>query len=300
MRKSAFQNQRGTPEYIKHGYLPQDKHGWSVTITLEYAYDDWCIAQVAKKLGKMDDYTLFMKRAASYRQLFDKASGFMRAKNSNGKFMEPFDPLMSEHGFDGQYVEGTAWQHSFFVPHDVNGLADLYGGKAMLVKKLDELFSAESVLLGENVSMDVSGLIGQYAHGNEPSHHIIYMYTALGYPAKAAEKIKLVTDSLYKNGPEGLSGNDDCGQMSAWYVWAALGMYPMNPAGGEYMFGYPLADAATLQLPNGRVLEITVKKLSQIGKQGLTAVTLNGKKLPLTSIHHRQLLQGGRLAMTVY
>jgi predicted alpha-1,2-mannosidase len=299
MRKSAFQNQRGTPDYIKYGYLPQDKHGWSVTITLEYAYDDWCIAQVAKKLGRLDDYKLFMQRALSYQPLFDKASGFMRAKDSNGKFMEPFDPLMSEHGFDGQYVEGTAWQHSFFVPHDVKGLAGLYGGKAMLAKKLDELFSAESVLHGENVSMDVSGLIGQYAHGNEPSHHIIYMYTALGYPAKAAEKIKLVTDSLYKNGPEGLSGNDDCGQMSAWYVWTALGMYPMNPAGGEYVFGYPLIDKATLQLPNKKQLHIRVTRRRGNQAPGIASVQLNGRALPVRSLTHAQLLQGGVLVMVV-
>lgn len=169
MRKSAFQNQRGTPDYIKYGYLPQDKHGWSVTITLEYAFDDWCIAQVAKKLGKADDYNLFMQRAMSYKNLFDTQSGFMRSKNSEGKFIEPFDPLLSEHGFDGQYIEGTAWQHSFFVPHDVSGFATLFGGKGKLKEKLDELFTAPSELHGENVSADVTGLIGQYAHGNKPA-----------------------------------------------------------------------------------------------------------------------------------
>ena len=135
MLKSAYQNIRGTTDYIKYGYLPQDKHGWSVTITLEYAFDDWCIAQVAKKLGKQNDYNRFMKRAMSYKNLFDKKTGFMRAKDSMSKFIEPFDPLLSEHGFEGQYVEGTAWQHSFFVPQDVNGLATLYGGKQNLIKK---------------------------------------------------------------------------------------------------------------------------------------------------------------------
>ncbi|MBC7890109.1 MAG: glycoside hydrolase family 92 protein [Ferruginibacter sp.] len=300
MRKSAFQNQRGVPDYIRFGYVPQDKHGWSVTMTLEYAYDDWCIAQVAKKLGKVSDYNLFMKRSMSYKKLFDRNTGFMRAKNSNGKFIEPFDPLLSEHGFEGQYVEGTAWQHSFFVPHDINGLAVLYGGKEKLVKKLDQLFTAPSELHGENVSADVSGLIGQYAHGNEPSHHIIYMYTLLGHPEKAAKWLKVVADSIYKTGPDGLSGNDDCGQMSAWYVWSSLGMYPMNPASGEYVFGYPLVDNAIIQLPNKKQLRLQVNKLYQTGRDGIASIEFNGKKIPITIISHGQLLQGGKLIINVY
>ena len=301
MLKSADQKQRGTPDYIRYGYLPQDKEAWSVTVTLEYAYDDWCIAQVAKKLGKMDDYARFTKRAMSYKNLFDATTGFMRAKNSLGKFIEPFDPLLSEHGFDGQYVEGTAWQHSFFVPHDVSGLGKLYGGEHKLVKKLDELFSAASTLHGENVSADVSGLIGQYAHGNEPSHHIIYMYTMLGYPQKAAEKIKLVTDSLYKTGPEGLSGNDDCGQMSAWLVWTALGMYPMNPASGQYVFGYPLVESARIQLPGRKILLIKVNKIKKQGEpRRICQVFFNGKEIPVTSISHDALLKGGLLQLNIY
>jgi len=301
MLKSANQQQRGTQDYIRFGYLPQDKQGWSVTVTLEYAYDDWCIAQVAKKIGKQNDYNLFMKRAMSYKNLFDKNTGFMRAKDSTGKFIEPFDPLLSEHGFDGQYVEGTAWQHSFFVPHDVNGLANLYGGKEKLVNKLDDLFNAPSILHGENASADVSGLIGQYAHGNEPSHHIIYMYTALGQPEKAAAKIKLVVDSLYKNGPDGLSGNDDCGQMSAWLVWTTLGMYPMNPASGEYVFGYPLVDVATIQLPNKKTLLIKVNKIKKQGEVSrIYKIKLNGKLIPVLSISHKEMMGGGILEIEVY
>jgi predicted alpha-1,2-mannosidase len=301
MRKSAFQNQRGTPEYIRYGYLPQDKHGWSVTITLEYAYDDWCIAQVAKKLGKTEDYKLFSNRAMSYKQLFDKTTGFMRAKDSTGKFMEPFDPLLSEHGFDGEYVEGTAWQHSFFVPHNVQGLAALYGGKEKLVAKLDQLFTAPSELHGPNVSADVSGLIGQYAHGNEPSHHIIYMYTVLGHPEKAAKWLKVVADSIYKSGPDGLSGNDDCGQMIAWYIWSSLGMYPMNPAGGEYVFGYPLVNKAAIQLPNNKTLRILVNRIKKANESAsIFKVRFNGKAIPVLSISHAQLMQGGVLQMDVY
>ena len=300
MRKSAFQNQRGTPDYIRFGYLPQDKHGWSVTMTLEYAYDDWCIAQVAKKLGRADDYNLFMKRSMSYKTLFDTETGFMRAKDSMGKFIEPFDPLLSEHGFEGQYVEGTAWQHSFFVPHDVKGLASLHGGKENLVNKLDQLFTAPSELHGANVSADVSGLIGQYAHGNEPSHHIIYMYTALGHPEKAAKWIKVVTDSIYKTGPDGLSGNDDCGQMSAWYIWTCLGMYPMNPASGEYVFGYPLIKKASIRLPNNKQLLIHVKKVKGKNKEGIASVYFNGNSLPITFFTHKQFLQGGKLVINIY
>ncbi len=300
MLKSAYQNVRGTTDYIKYGYLPQDKHGWSVTITLEYAFDDWCIAQVAKKMGKMGDYKLFMQRAMSYQQLFDASTGFFRSKNSDGKFIEPFDPLLSEHGFEGQYIEGTAWQHSFFVPHDINGFATLMGGKEKLVARLDKLFTAPSELHGENVSADVTGLIGQYAHGNEPSHHIIYMYTALGYPEKAAKWLKIVADSMYKTGPDGLVGNDDCGQMSAWYIWSCLGMYPMNPASGEYIFGYPLITSATIQLPDKKQLQIQVKNLNRYDKEGIASITFNGKTILVKSITHQQLLTGGKMIITVY
>ena len=299
MLKSANQNQRGTQDYIRFGYLPQDKHGWSVTMTLEYAFDDWCIAQVAKRLGKMDDYKTFMKRSLSYQKLFDPSTGFMRAKDSTGKFVEPFDPLLSEHGFEGQYIEGTAWQHSFFVPHDVAGLAKLYGGKEALTRKLDTLFSTTSELHGENVSADVTGLLGQYAHGNEPSHHIIYMYTALGQPQKAATQILRVVDSMYQLGPNGLIGNDDCGQMSAWLVWTSLGMYPMNPVSGDYVFGYPLVNAASIQLPNGKKLLVKANKLKNGVGARIQKVLFNGKQLN-ASISHIELLKGGKLDYYIY
>jgi predicted alpha-1,2-mannosidase len=297
MKKSAYQKIRGTPAYIQYGYVPQDKHGWSVTMTLEYAFDDWCIAQVAKKLNQISDYNLFMQRAQSYKVLFDSSTGFMRAKDSNGKFIEPFDPLLSEHGFDGQYIEGTAWQHSFFVPHDVEGLAKLYGGKENLVKKLDDLFMAPSELHGENTSADVSGLIGQYAHGNEPSHHIIYMYTALGHPQKTAKWVKVVTDSMYKTGPDGLTGNDDCGQMSAWYIWSALGMYPMNPSAGQYVFGLPLIKNASITLPNKKILTIQTieNKSTKLSEKYVSSVYLNNRKLTNGFITHQEILEGGIL-----
>jgi predicted alpha-1,2-mannosidase len=301
MLASANQKQRGTQDFIKYGYIPQDKHGWSVTYTLEYAFDDWCIAQVAKKLGKQKDYEIFSKRALAYQKLFDNKTGFMRAKNSDGIFVEPFDPLFSEHGFDGQYVEGTAWQHSFFVPHAVEDLAKLYGGNKKLAEKLDQLFTASSELHGKDVSADISGLIGQYAHGNEPSHHIIYMYTALGYPEKAAKWLKVVTDSMYKTGPNGLIGNDDCGQMSAWYIWTVLGMYPMNPADGKYVFGIPMIEKASIKLPSGKTLEIRVNKIKKPEEAArIYKITFNGKNMPLVSIKHEEILKGGLLVTYVY
>jgi predicted alpha-1,2-mannosidase len=299
MKKSANQQQRGTPDFIRFGYIPQEKHGWSVTYTLEYAFDDWCIAQVAAKLNRTEDHAYYMKRAMNYKNLFDPKTGFMRAKDSSGRFIEPFDPLISEHGFEGQYIEGTAWQHSFFVPHDIEGFAALHGGKAQLVKKIDELFASPSILKGDNVSVDVTGLIGQYAHGNEPSHHIIYMYTLLGRPDLAAKWVGRVSDSMYKTGPDGLIGNDDCGQMSAWYVWSCLGMYPLNPVAGEYVFGVPLVDKATIRLGEKKQLSITVIRRSGGAAKGIVAVKLNGRRIPVRSISHQQLLQGGRLVLTV-
>lgn len=296
MKASAMQNVRATDAYRQLGYVPQDKHGWSVTMTLEYAYDDWCIAQVAKKLGFAEDAALFEKRAAGYKHLFDKQTGFFRAKKSDGSWVEPFDPYYSEHGFEGMYIEGTAWQHTFFVPHAVNAYADLLGGKNKLIEKLDSLFTTTSVMHGDNVSNDISGLIGQYAHGNEPSHHIAYMYAALGQPQKTAQRVRQILTTLYSDKTDGLSGNEDCGQMSAWYVWSALGLYPMNPSSGEYVFGSPLINKATIALPNGKTLQVLVKNNSEKNITVRQAV-LNGKPILQHFITHQQLLQGGILVL---
>ncbi len=191
------------------------------------------------------------------------------------------------------------WHLLKLGPQDVAGLARLYGGKEKLIEKLDTLFSTTSDLHGENVSADVTGLLGQYAHGNEPSHHIIYMYTALGQPQKAAKQILRVVDSMYQLGPDGLIGNDDCGQMSAWLVWTALGMYPMNPASGEYVFGYPLVKEATVLLPNGRKLLVTTTKLKGKPDAGIQKILLNGKQLN-SSIKHSDLLKGGKLEYFIF
>jgi len=295
MVRSAYQDIRGVPDYIKYGYLPQDKAGGSVTITLEYAFDDWCIAQVARKLGKTADYATFMDRAKSYVRLFDAETGFMRAKNSDGKFVSPFDPFWSEHDFDkSQYIEGNAWQHSFFVPHDVAGLAKLHGGNDALSAKLDELFNAPSKMRGENISPDVSGFIGQYAHGNEPSHHIAYMYAYIGQPWKTQEKVRLIVDSMYHDQPGGYAGNEDAGQMSAWAVWSIAGLYPANPASGEYIFGSPLADEITFYLAGDR--PFTIRALNNsTGNPYIQSITLNGRPYEKTYIKHEELVKGGEL-----
>jgi len=295
MRASAFQEVRGTPEYIKYGYLPQNKEGHSVTKTVEYGYDDWCIAQVAKKLGKMDDYALFMKRGDAYKLLFDKGTGFIRGKNSNGKWVEPFDPLLTSTEQSSMYEEGNAWQYTFFVPHDVRGLAAQMGGNDQLVKKLDALFETESPKdKGANAPPDVSGLIGQYAHGNEPSHHIAYMYSFVGQPWKTQERVRFILDSMYHAAPDGYAGNEDCGQMSAWAVWSMMGFYPANPATGEYVFGSPMFDEVTMQLPDNKEMTIRAKNTSKYNMY-IQSVTLNGKPYSKTYIDHATLLKGGVL-----
>src|SRR5699024_6267861 len=248
------------PAYIEYGYVPQDVNGGSVTKTLEYAFDDYCIALTAKKLGKDDVYETFIKRAKNYTHHFDSASGFMRAKYKNGKFVEPFDPFYSEHDFDkSQYIEGNAWQHSFFVPHDVRGLAKLFPEKDGLSKMLDELFVAPSIMRGENISPDASGFIGQYAHGNEPSHQIAYMYAFIGEHWKTQQRVRQIIDTSYDDAPDGYAGNEDAGQISAWGVWSMIGMYPENPVGGEYVLGSPTLDKAVVTMPNGKKFTIKVK-----------------------------------------
>lgn len=299
MLKSAHQEIRGVPAYIEYGYLPQDIAGGSVTITLEYAFDDYCIAQVAKKLGKTADYETFMRRAGAYEHLFDPETGFMRAKNTDGHFVEPFDPFWSEHDFDkSQYIEGNAWQHSFFVPHDVRGLAALYPDKDGLSKKLDELFVASSRTTGEFVSPDISGFIGQYAHGNEPSHQIAYLYAYIGEAWKTQEKVRTIIDSMYHDRPDGYAGNEDVGQMSAWAVWSIAGLYPVSPIGGEYVFGSPMVDEVTFNMAFGQPFTIKAINNSEQNKY-IQSITLNGKPYHNTYIMHSDMQAGGELVFTM-
>lgn len=299
MKKSAMQQIRGTDLYRQYGYVPQDKYGSSVTVTLEYAFDDWCIAQVAKKLGRQDEYAAFMKRAASWKNVFDTSIGFARAKNSDGSWVTPFDPYYSEHDADkAMFTEGNSWQHSWFVPQDVYGLIQAHGGDAPFVTKLDSLFTVSSELKGANTSPDISGLIGQYAHGNEPSHHIAYLYNYAGQPYKTAERVRYITRNLYTDQPDGLCGNEDCGQMSAWYVFSALGFYPVNAASGEYVIGAPLMQAASIQLPGNKTFRLVAKGLSEKNIY-VQKATLNGKPYSKSYIKHADVVKGGELVLTM-
>jgi predicted alpha-1,2-mannosidase len=296
MKKSSMQTIRGTDSYREYGYLPHDKHTENVTITLEYAFDDWCIAAVAKHLGREEEYLYYAKRAYSYKNIFDASTGFFRPKLSDGKWATPFDPFRSEYGVN-PYTEGNAWQHTFFVPHDVAGLAKLYGGSSALIKKLDSLFTIHSIITGKAVP-DISGLIGQYAHGNEPSHHIAYMYAYLGQPWKTADWVREIMSKLYTHQPDGLCGNEDCGQMSAWYIFSALGFYPCNPVTGEYVFGSPLIDEAVISMPGQVNFKIVVKNNSQKNKY-VQMVTLNKKSYSKSFITHQDMAKGGTLEITM-
>ncbi|MCB0584662.1 MAG: GH92 family glycosyl hydrolase, partial [Phaeodactylibacter sp.] len=298
MLKSAAQDIRGTNFYREYGYIPADKDSYSVTKTLEYAYDDWCIAQVAKKLGKQEDYERFMDRSRSYKALFDPETKFMRGRNADGSWVEPFDPFYSEHGAEGVYIEGTAWQHSWFVPQDVEGLIALFGSEEAFVEHLDATFSASSELRGENVSADISGLIGQYAHGNEPSHHIAYLYNYAGQPAKTQDRVRQIMETMYTTAVDGLSGNEDCGQMSAWYVFSALGFYPVNPADGRYIIGSPLVKEAAIKVGEGRTFRIVAENNSVENKY-VKSVSLNGEELDRLYITHEELMKGGELRLVM-
>ncbi|POY35021.1 alpha-mannosidase [Solitalea longa] len=298
MKASSMQNIRGTDAYRQYKYLPQDKKDESVTITLEYAYDDWCIAQVAQKLGKTDDYNTYMSRAGYYANLFDKSTGFMRAKNSDGQWVPNFDPYFSEHGAKSQYTEGNAWQHSWFVPHDPQGLINLFGSKEAFVAKLDSLFTVSSEMTGANKSPDVSGFIGQYAHGNEPSHHIAYLYNYAGQPWKSQARVREILRTMYTAKPDGLSGNEDCGQMSAWYVLSSMGIYPVNPASGVYVFGSPILNSAKINLGNGRTFAINAVNNSKENIY-IQSASLNGKPYNKTYITHSDMLKGGVLVFTM-
>lgn len=299
MKKSAMQNIRGTDVYRQYGYVPQDKYGSSVTVTLEYAYDDWCIAQVAHKLGNTADYNTFMQRSASWKNLFDSSIGFARAKNSDGKWVVPFDPYYSEHDADkAMFTEGNSWQHSWFVPQDVYGLIQAHGGEKPFVTKLDSLFTVSSELKGEHTSPDISGLVGQYAHGNEPSHHIAYLYSFAGVPAKTAERVKYITSHLYTDKTDGLCGNEDCGQMSAWYVFSAMGFYPANASSGEYVFGTPLMQSTSIQLPGNKTFRIVAKGLTDKNIY-IQKATLNGKPYTKSFIKHADIVKGGELVLVM-
>ena len=297
MKRSAAQNIRGTEPYRNFGFIPADRLQESVTYTLEYAFDDWCLAQTAIRLGKPADYVDFNKRAQFWKNLFDPKTGFFRAKNYTGKWAEPFDPYESNGGAGHPYTEGNAWQHSFFVPHDIQGLRKSFLQENGLEDKLDSLFTTTKKITGD-APPDVSGFIGQYAHGNEPSHHIAYMYAYLQKPWKTAYRVREIMNKFYTNKPDGLVGNEDCGQMSAWYVFSALGFYPVNPASSEYVIGSPMVAQSIILVPNGKTFRVNT--VNNSGKNVyIQSATLNGKPYTKMYITHQNIMNGGILQLTM-
>jgi predicted alpha-1,2-mannosidase len=295
MKATMMQDERGLNFYKQYGYIPYNLLDESVTITLEYAYDDWCVAQMAKALGKQADYEFFYNRSKAYQHLFDSKTGFMRGKSNDGKsWNEPFDPKHSNHREHTDYTEGNAWQHSWFVPQNVDDFVALHGSNEIFTKRLEQLFTESSEITGNNVSADISGLIGQYAHGNEPSHHIAYMFNHAKQPWRTQYWVRHILDTQYNTTPNGLSGNEDCGQMSAWYVFSSMGLYPMNPASGEYEIGSPIFEKATINLQGGKTFVIEAENVSAKNFY-IQSATLNGIEFNQTSISHKQLLQGGTL-----
>ncbi|PUZ22999.1 alpha-mannosidase [Chitinophaga parva] len=296
MKHSAMQDGSGVKELKQFGYIPFDRYNKSVSTALEYCYDDWCIARMAKDLGRNDDYDYFMKRAMSYKTYFDRDYKLMNGFSSTGKFRRPFDPLFASYG-QSDWVEGNAWQYSFFVPHDIPGLINLHGGNQNFEQALDTLFGMVAKPQGNDMPVDISGLIGQYAHGNEPSHHIAYLYNYIGKPWKTQEKLHQIMSTLYTDQPDGLSGNDDCGQMSAWYVFSAMGIYPVNPASGVYVFGEPMVTEAAIKIKD-KVFTMKATGLSDKNIY-IQSVKLNGNDYHKLYITHQEVLDGASLEFTM-
>jgi predicted alpha-1,2-mannosidase len=294
MKQSAMLDERGLEWYKEYGFIPYDKDPGHETVakTLEYALADWCVAQVAASLGDSGGEELFTERSKAYVHLFDPAKGFLRALSSTGAFREPFSPFRSSHRED-DYTEGNAWQYTWLVPHDIPGLMELFGGKEPFLTKLDSLFVVEGDL-GEDASPDISGLIGQYAHGNEPSHHIAYMYAFAGQPEKTAAHVRRILTTMYQDAPDGLSGNEDVGQMSAWYILSALGFYQVEPAGGRYVFGSPLMDKAVIHVGEGKTFTIVVRNNSPENYR-IKSIRLNGKPYDKFYIDFKDIMAGGIL-----
>ena len=289
MKHSAELDHFGLVGYKWQGYITSEDEQESVSKTLEYAYNDFCIAQMAKMLGKTSDYEKYSRRAAFYKNIYDQETGFMRPKK-NGNWVEPFAP--SEVTF--HFTEANSWQYSFFVPQDVSGLIDLHGGKANFARKLDEIFSTEAKLTGRE-QPDITGLIGQYAHGNEPSHHIAYLYNYAGEPWKTQKIARRILDDFYKPTPDGLIGNEDCGQMSAWYILSALGFYQVNPSQPVYAFGTPIFKEAKINLENGKTFIIRAENVSAQNIY-IQSAALNGKAHKKSFFNHEDLMRGGVLA----
>lgn len=295
IKKTAMQTRDGMDYVQKLEYIPADKMLESVGNALEYAIDDYCIAQMAKALNKTEDYAYFTKRANLHKLYFDKETTFMRGKLTNGKWRTPFNPLSSAHRKD-DYVEGNAWQYTWLVPQDPYGLIDLFGSEESFLNKLDALFLITDKVEGEDVSPDISGLIGQYAHGNEPNHHIPYLYAFAGQPWKTAKLIREIDDKFYSTKPDGLCGNEDLGQMSAWYVLSSMGFYSVNPANGIYVLGSPLVNSAVINYKKGISFKINAIDNSADNIY-IQRAEYNGNPYTKSYITQEMIAQGGELKL---
>lgn len=291
LKESSMLPERGMEHRIEYGFIPADKMTEAIAYDMEYAIADWAVALAAQKLGKQEDYEYFLKRSKSYKNYFDASTGFMRGKMLDGSWRTPFSPYASSHR-DDDYCEGNAWQYTWLVPHDVEGLVECFGSKEAFVNKLDSLFLANGDM-GEASSPDISGLIGQYAHGNEPSHHTVYLYTLVGQPWKTADRIKEILHTMYTDQPDGLSGNEDVGQMSAWYILSSFGFYQVEPAGGKFVFGYPNFDKVEITVPAGKFVIERENKGQQ--NNYIQGIVLNGTEYKKPWIEYADIMKGGEL-----
>ena len=287
----------GIGEYMDKGFIADEKNGVSVSNTLEYAYDDWAIAQMARKLGQTEIYNEFIKRSENYKNVFDPADGFMHPKLSNGTFRKNFDPLSTN---NQGFIEGNSWNYTFFVPQNPTELIKLLGGNKRFISRLDSLFTMNlpDKYFAETEDITRDGIIGNYVHGNEPSHHVAYLYNWTNQPWKTQERVRMILPKMYKPTPDGLGGNDDTGQMSAWYIFSSLGFYPFAPGSDQYSLGSPAVSGAVIQLPEGKTLEIIAKNQSDKNVY-VKEVLLNGKPLNQHFITHQQIMNGGKLVFVM-
>ncbi|WP_010665307.1 GH92 family glycosyl hydrolase [Marinilabilia salmonicolor] len=291
-KSNAMSDDHGIKEYRELGYVPlsDDHENWSVSKTLEYAYDDWCIAMFAKDLGKTEDYEYYLERASNWKNHFDPETGFMRPRHADGRFISHFDPKE----YTDHFCESNGWHYFWFVPHDIEGLRDKLGSERFS-HRLDSMFTYEPEA-SDDLPIFSTGMIGQYAHGNEPSHHVAYLYNYTGESWKTQERVRQILTEMYQPEPAGHCGNEDCGQMSAWYVLSSMGVYPVNPADGIYHIGSPLWRKATISLPGDKNFTISAPGVSETAKY-VASVTLNGEKLSNPWIHHSDIVAGGTLVL---
>ena len=297
-RRAMDDDYRGLGYYRKLGYIPCDKEEESVSKTMEYVYDDWAVAHVAKALGHEDDYKLLIERSRSYKNLFDTGTTFVRPKLENGQWAEPFDPTEMGHSKQWRdYTESDPWETTFSIQHDPAGYIKLLGSREAFIEKLDTLFTTSSKLPAD-APPDIAGMVGQYAHGNEPCHHMAYLYLYAGVPEKTQARVRSLLEMEYDDQPDGLAGNEDCGQMSAWYVISALGFYAVDPVSGNYVFGTPLVDRAEVDLGNGKKLKIQVKRMSD-GDPYIQAVSFNGRPYDKLWFRHADIVNGASIEFTM-